>query len=305
MDVGLGYTEERQDADGIIRARTGSIRSWDFPRKLKVLESIKKEFQTADYPGVYLLFQGEKEVYVGEAKSVYDRLHTHATTPEEKIKNWERAIIINDGRSSTQSDFNDAVIRKTIESYLIRLFRLNKYRVLAQGEPQKHNAAQRATFELLRPQIDFLLLKKGMIDEFDEQERERLVLNDELLEVIDTNGYTVSEWSAKNATINGLPAFIRPCSKKPNGWQITIRGRKESSFITSLTNGKGFLVVPRGNVFVIPLSEVLKVIDKSKLDEQDTIDIWLNFDRDKTILRYMTNAIDVTKFSLKKQLEHD
>ena len=62
---------------------------------------------------------------------------------EDKIKNWSKALVINDGRPATQSDFNDAVVRKALELYLIKLFKANKYTVVAQGEPQKLGCVSR------------------------------------------------------------------------------------------------------------------------------------------------------------------
>jgi multisubunit Na+/H+ antiporter MnhC subunit len=89
----------------------------------------------------------KKQVYVGEAKNLYNRLKTHNESPEEKCEDWNKGVIINDGRSSNQSDFNDTVVRRTIEYYLINLFKMNKYKVLAQGEPQKLNASQKTTID--------------------------------------------------------------------------------------------------------------------------------------------------------------
>ena len=41
---------------------------------------------------------------------------------EGTIKNWGKALVINDGRPATQSDFNDTVVRKALELYLINSF---------------------------------------------------------------------------------------------------------------------------------------------------------------------------------------
>ena len=39
----------------------------------------------------------------------------------QDIKNGDRAILVNDGRTAMQSDFNDTVIRKSLELHLISL----------------------------------------------------------------------------------------------------------------------------------------------------------------------------------------
>ena len=79
-----------------------------------------------------------------------------------KIKNWSKALVINDSRPATQSDFNDAVVRKALELYLIKLFKANKYAVVAQGEPQKLNAIPKFLVNSLREELNFFLLKKNV-----------------------------------------------------------------------------------------------------------------------------------------------
>ncbi len=136
--------------------------------------------------------------------------------PEDKIKNWAKALVINDGRPATQSDFNDSVVRKALELYLIELFKANKYAVVAQGEPQKLNAIQKFLVNSLKDELNFFLLKKNVI-----------------IKVLEERGQEeiFEEWGRYEAIIDGKKVFIRPGSKKPKGWQITFRGRKPGSFI--------------------------------------------------------------------------
>jgi hypothetical protein len=58
------------------------------------------------------------------------------------------------------------------------------------------------------------------------------------------------------------------------------------------------LLVPRGGVLLIPLTEVQKVITDKSAYEQDTIDIWITFEDDKVILRYKEETLDITKFKI-------
>ena len=137
MANNIGYQEDPKNGSGIIRARTTSqIRSWELPRELKALEALNKEFEV-EFPGLYILIEGSSKVYIGEAKNLFSRLKTHITNPENKIKNWGKVLVINDGRPASQSIFNDTVVRKGLELYLIQLFKANKYNVVSQGEPQK------------------------------------------------------------------------------------------------------------------------------------------------------------------------
>lgn len=298
MEDKFGYHQDIKNGDGITRARTtGHLRSWDIPRTLHALEVLKKEWGNLEYPGIYILFDSSgKKVYIGEAKDICNRLKTHLTSPEDKIKDWSRAVIINDGRSATQSDFNDSVIRKSLELYLISLFKANKYVVVAQGEPQKHNPHQKAMVQAFKEEFDFLLMKKNCIAKLIEKSGQEEILRDDLKKILESKGYKLKEWGAYEAVINGEKVYIRPGSKKQKGWQITFRDK----FKNTLQRGEGILLVPRDGILFIPFSEIQKVIIDPTKYKQNTIDIYINF-KDETIeLTYSTNTIDVTSFRLLK-----
>ncbi|MGB3459559.1 MAG: GIY-YIG nuclease family protein [Halobacteriota archaeon] len=295
----IGYQEDPENGEGIIRARTTKqIRSWEIPRTMKALEVLNIELGRIEFTGIYILFEGKNKVYIGEAKSIYIRLKTHMSNPEDKIKNWSKALIINDGRPAMQSDFNDTVVRKALELYLIKLFKANKYTVVAQGEPQKLNAIQKFLVSTLREELNFFLLKKNVITKVLEEKGQEEVFGDELKKILEKSGRKIGEGGRYEAIIDGKKAFIRPGSKKPKGWQITFRGRKPGSFIDSLQKGEGYLLVSRNGVLLIPLTEVQKVILDKTAYEQDTIDIWIVFAEEKVTLSYKRNTIDVTKFRL-------
>lgn len=295
----LGYHEDPRNSDGIIRARTTKqIRSWEMPRNIKALEVMNSELGRIEFPGIYILFEGKNKVYIGEAKNIYNRLKTHMSNPEDKIKNWSKALIINDGRPAMQSDFNDSVVRKALELYQIKLFKANKYTVVAQGEPQRLNAIQKFLVSTLREELNFFLLKKNVITKVLEEKGQEEVFGDELKKILEKNGRKIGEGGRYEAIIDGKKAFIRPGSKKPKGWQITFRGRKPGSFIDSLQKGEGYLLVSRNGVLLIPLTEVQKVILDRTAYEQDTIDIWIVFAEEKVTLSYKRKTLDVTKFRL-------
>ncbi len=295
----IGYHEDPRNSDGIIRARTTKqIRSWEILRTMKALEVLNNELGKIEFPGIYALFEGKNKVYIGEAKNIYNRLKTHMANPEDKIKNWSKALVINDGRPATQSDFNDNVVRKALELHLIKLFKANKYAVVAQGEPQKLNAIQNFLVNSLKEELNFFLLKKNVIVKVLEEKGQEEVFGDELKKILEKSGRKIEEWGRYEAIIEGKKVFIRPGSKKPKGWQITFRGRKPGSFIDSLQKGDGYLLVSRNGVLLIPLTEVQKVILDKTAYEQDTIDIWIVFAEEKVTLSYKKNTIDVTSFRL-------
>jgi len=297
----IGFYEDPENGNGIIRARTTKqIRSWEIPRKERALEALHKELGEIEFPGIYVLFESKNKAYIGEAKNLYNRLRQHISNPKEEIKKWGKAIIINDGRPASQSDFNDEVIRKALEYYLIKLLKANKYNVVSQGESQKVNSLQKSLTDSFKEELNFFLLKKNTINKVLEEKHEEEIFGDELKKIIDKSRRKISKWGAHECKIDGKKVFIRPGSKKPKGWQITFRGRKPGSFIDSLQKGKGYLLVSRNGVLLIPLEVVQGVIKDKTTYGQDTIDIWITFTEEKATLSYKENAIDVTRFRLIK-----
>ena len=303
MEDKFGYHQDIKNGDGIIRARTigGHLRSWEIPRTLNALEVVKKEWGNLEYPGIYILFDSSsKKIYIGEAKDIYNRLKTHMTSPEDKIKNWDRAILINDGRTAMQSDFNDTVIRKSLELHLISLFKANRYTVVAQGEPQKHNPQQKSLFQALKEEVNFFLMKKNLITKLIEKPGQEEILRDDLKKILERKDYKINSWKADEAILNGKKTYIRPGSPKPKEnpkhWQITFR----DVFKDSLQKGEGYLLVPRDGILLIPLKEVQKVVTDPSKYKQNTIDVYINFKEDAVELTYTNNGIDVTQFRLMK-----
>lgn len=297
----IGYYEEPKNSDSIIRAHTTKqIRSWEMPRTIKAIETLNNELGRIEFPSIYILFEGKNRIYVGEAKNIYNRLKTHINSPDDKIKNWDKVLVINDGRPATQSDFNDTVVRKALELYLIRLLKANRCIVVSQGEPQMLNALQKHLVSSLTQELNFFLLKKNIISKILEELGQEEVFGDELKKIIEKSGRKVQKWGKYEAIIDEEKVFIRPGSKKPKGWQITFRGRKTGSFIDSLQKGDGYLLVSRNGVPLIPLTEVQKVIKDKSAYEQDTIDIWIVFAEEKVTLSYKENIIDIATFRLIK-----
>lgn len=212
--------------------------------------------------------------------------------------NWQKVLIINDGSPATQSDFNDGVVREALELYLISLSRANRYTVVSQGEPQKLSPIQKSLVDSLIEELNFFLLKKGVVTRLLEERGQEEVFGDELRRILESAGKTIQKWGRYEAIIDGEKVFIRPRSKKPKGWQITFRGRKEGSFIDCLQKGIGCLLFSRNSVLLIPLEVVRGVIEDDSAYKQDTIDVRMVIDEDGVSLRYKEDQIDVTEYKL-------
>jgi hypothetical protein len=270
-------------------------------RSLQCLHTLQTEdMGNSDFPGIYILLEGNRKVYVGEAKSLVKRLETHCRTPEEKIKNWDTVICINDGRPAIQSDFNDEVVRKALELYLINLFKTNRFSVVAQGEPQNLNPIQKQSVDSLKKELLFFLQKANLITKDVENKEEREVFSDEVKSILLKNKHVINVYKEKDAVIDGKTTFIRQGSKKQKGYQITIRGRKPGSFIDCLKSKTGNLLVRRDGILLIPLSKIYEAISDPSTLDQDTVDIYITFRDGKAFLNYKANAIDVTEYRLVK-----
>ncbi|HIJ72071.1 MAG TPA: hypothetical protein HPP87_12030 [Planctomycetes bacterium] len=277
-DNGIGYLEDPTNSNGIIRARTTKqIRSREIPRSQRALEKLNKEMGESKFPGNYVLFEGTKKIYTGEAGDVYRRLKSHLRNPEEKIKGWDKALILNDGRPATQSDFNDPAVRLAIEMHLIKLFKANKYHVVAQGREPSLTATQKRISDTIIQELSYFLLKKNIITRDLQEQGQEEVFRDELKKLLGNRGQNLG---AYEATIDGETAYIRPGSLKTKGWQITFRDR----FLNSLERGTGYLLVSRDGVPLIPLREVRKAIKDKEAYKQNTIDVYLSFTEDKVTL---------------------
>jgi hypothetical protein len=300
-----GYVDNPANGLGIVRARTllGNLRVWDIPRKEEAIEIMVQEIGQSPIPGLYMLFdeRNEKKVYIGQTESLKNRLTGHLNSPEDKIRNWDRAIVVNDGRNASQSDLNDENIRLTLENYLVNLFKLNKYRVVTtSSRTPSLNITQVTLCNSFKGELIILLTRKNKITKVITERNDNEVYIDEVKQILAKKKHKIDKWGKVEAVIDGVKTFIRAGSPKPSGWQVTFRGGKADSFKTRLNKGDGCLLMPRGPVVIIPLKEIKEFV--SLIDEdafkRDTIDVFIKFDEDKILLVYKGESKDVTKYAV-------
>lgn len=300
-----GYLSNPANGLGIVRSRTliGNLRLWDIPRSEEALDTVVDEIGRSPLPGLYMLFdeRTDKKVYIGQTENLKSRLSTHLKTPDEKIKNWDRAIIINDARNSSYSDFNDENIRLVLEDFLIRLFRINKYKVVtSSSRTPSLSSTQKILCESFKEEIVILLTNKSKITKALKGRRDDERYLDDVKRVLEQRGREIQKWSNVEAIMGGSKVFIRPGSPKPSGWQVTFRGGKPDSSKSMLAAGDGFLLMTRGPIMFIPLkviNELVSSIDAEAF-KRDTVDVFIRFDENKIILIYKREERDVTKFAI-------
>ena len=293
----IGYYQDPKNGNGIVRSRTTQqIRALSIDNSQKQLDIINDdEWGKLDFPGIYVLFE-KKKVYIGEAKNLFNRIKTHISTPDKKIKNWNSALIINDGRPSTQSTLNDNVVRQSLEYYLKDLFKLNKYNVVSQASPQKATSIQKTTIDNFIEEFNYFLVKATLIIKLFPEVGQEAVHPEDLKKILVKCGKKIGEWKAYNAEIDGEEVFIRLGSLKTKGWQITFR----DLFKDSLQKGIGSLLVSRGKVLLIPLKEIQKVLIAKDAYDQNTIDIYIQFTEKGVFLSYKDQEIEITDRCLVK-----
>jgi hypothetical protein len=301
----FGYLDNPANGLGIVRARTliGNLRLWDFPRSEEALDLVINEIGHSPIPGIYLLFVAgsEKKVYIGQSENLKNRLSAHMKSPEEKIKNWDRVIIINDARNSIQSDLNDENIRLILENYLIKLFKINRYKVTTSSSRTPSLSSTQSTLvNSFKEELIVLLTRKNKISKVLTERNDDEVYIDEVRKILMRKGYKIQEWGKIEAIINSKKTFVRPGSQKSKGWQVTFRGNKPDSFKTCLEKGDGFLLMPRGSVMLIPLDNIRNFvlgIDEVAF-ERDTIDVFIRFEESKIFVVYKNLNLDVSSYSV-------
>ena len=116
------------------------------------------------FSGLYLLIDSNKnEIYVGESSDVKTRANKH---PE---KEFDRMILLWDGRPNTTSHFGNETFRKTLEKECIKLFK-NKnnpsYKCINDVENAKKmdkNIIIKESVDRVSDELKFLLYKADLI----------------------------------------------------------------------------------------------------------------------------------------------
>ncbi|MCJ7433884.1 MAG: hypothetical protein MUO77_10390 [Anaerolineales bacterium] len=253
-----------------------SLSSWEFPRSSKALQTLNNELGKLCFPSIYILLDTKaNKVYISESKNIVKHLTLHTNVPKYEIKNWDRAIIINDGHNSRFSNLNDKNIRLYLINYLVDLFRINKYKVVTDSTRTPNLGSIQLTHaKSFRQEILILLSRKNKITKSLSESPDAEVYSDDAKKLLERTKHIVKNWGKYEAVVDGCKSIIRPGSKKEKGWQVTFRG---STSLSSLENGDGFLIMPRGKVLLIPLNDIKRFCihqikaEHSRLQKPDAI----------------------------------
>ena len=159
-----GYFEDK----GVLVTRAGTDRLYllDF-HKIDSIEKINEEFGDINYSGLYLLIDSTKnKIYVGESSNVKMRNKGEIKTPPVQGFEFNRIILIWDGRPSTTSCFGEEGFRKSLEKVCINVFN-NDYsdyeNINTVKNPKETNIRTKSSVTRFTNDLYFLLKKYGLI----------------------------------------------------------------------------------------------------------------------------------------------
>lgn len=256
---------------------------------IKVLDDLK----ISTFPCIYLLLNpSSQEIYVGETSDIRDRISQHKNIPP---LNWKYCILIWNGRLQGMSIFDSDGLRKRLEFEMNNLLHsYSNYKVISTAYSVDLTINEQSRVEEILDEITYLLsiiIQPNLIDQ--EYFKSRLEVRKRLQiqkiplrvkeEEVSIEGVVEKLKQAKlnvrdlnraekTFKIDNEVFFYRPGSLKRKGYQVTIRG----TFLQHMRLNKGFLILNRGNVYIIPLKDINENFGKLLRSGQDTLDIFFD-----------------------------
>jgi hypothetical protein len=273
-----GWDIDPADGRGVVRGRTklGQLVVWLIPAEPLRAVADEELGKGLSHPGLYVLLDDETDrAYVGESSNLKARLGQHLDRAPKELGRFDRALILNDGRATVHSRFNDTTLREALEQATIRLLlEGGSHSVVNQ---QKHmpelSVTQQTLFESLRNELGHVLYELELITGRPKVHADSSIVRPQdaaarfpVAAISDIKGYEGSS--------PGGPVYFRKGSDKPQGLQVTIRVGEP--FGKAVVRGEGFLCMNRGRCYLIPNREVKSWLGK-KLDQQ-TVDVFLDIE---------------------------
>jgi hypothetical protein len=270
------------------------------------------------FPCIYLLLElKSNRVYIGETSDVRDRISQHKNFPP---LDWEYCVLIWNGRFYGMSIFDSEGLRKRLEFEVNQLFRsYSNLEVVSTAHPIQLEANEESRMQEILDEIIYLFSmvmqpnlinlkcfedrlkarKKWQISQIPLKVEENEIDIEKIITLMRQEGLNITELNRAEKTfrLNGEICFYRPGSLKPKGYQVTIRG----TFLEHMKLGKGFLLMNRGLVYIIPLKEINEKFGNLLAPGQDTLDIFFDLQRGEIVCHDKT--ISLGDFELEVMLQ--
>ena len=288
---------EFPEIDGVKRVTTDRLVLIQVDKDESV-RKISAELHGAPFGGLYFLIDsGDFKIYIGESSDVKDRVGQHAKKSPIASFDFDRVIVIWDGRSIDTSHFNDTSMRKALEYESIKAFReYSNYETQnTQGKSPDLNVYQRASIDKFKVELFYLLYKFHLITELPSETilSQRLTQN-EIRKLLTRNNFQVENIHGGDKIVKCKDAviFYRAGSLKPLGWQVTMR----DTFLDEMFSGKEgvYFLLSRTEPYLIPAS----VLKENLEGEKDglTLDFFINEKEKK--LRCHDVSLDISRYRI-------
>jgi hypothetical protein len=251
------------DEDGVRRGgiKLGQLRVWTVPRG-QIAQVTQTEFGgELSHPGLYILLSNaSRRAYVGESHDLGGRLVGHSKSPPKEQGQFDFAVILNDGRNSEQSLFNDHTLRLKLEQHVVQLLTDQSDWVVANKVKSSPPLTlfQKSLSRALGGEVAFVLYQLRYVKSLPKRLGPALkVPPTELGSTF--AGRVLTEIKEKEGRIDGVPIYFRPGGDKskvgsPSNWQVTIPAGERLGI--GLLAGQGYLCFNRGPVYLIPLTKL-------------------------------------------------
>ena len=226
-----GWEIYPRDESGIIRGgiRLGQLRVWIVPKE-KIGQLTKAEFGGGmTHPGLYVLLSSTSmRAYVGESHDIQGRLSGHARSPPKEQGEFDTSVILNDGRNSANSVYNEHTLRQSIEQSIVTLLTeqspwtvTNKVK-----DSPPLSTFQKILFNHLDREVAFALYQLRILDRLPRKRRPELeVASAEVARMIPNHVF--EDVAVFDGKMDGEPVYFRSGADKHkvgqrSRWQVTI-----------------------------------------------------------------------------------
>lgn len=266
--------------------------------KEEAVKKVSQELSGADFGAVYFLINSNKqEIYIGETADIKNRIKQHCKNSPVKGFEFDKIILIWDGRPIQTSSFNDTTLRKTLEYECINGFKnFSKYEpVNTVSSPSTMSVYQKATINKFKEELLFLLYKLHLIDKLPEEiEKSEALTEGQIKKLLEKQQFKIQKIDGSQKVINCDKAkiFYRPGSLKALGWQVTMR----DTFLKEMFSGEEgiYFLFSRTKPFLIPASFFKKHLANKKTGV--TLDIFIKENSNE--LYCNEESIDISKYRI-------
>lgn len=266
-----------------------------------VVEVNIKQENVDEIACLYLLVnEDEDTVYVGETENAKDRIGQHRKNGP-KLKHgkhdFNKIVIIWDGRPIQTTKFSDSTIRKELEASLIKGFaEFGKFDpVNTSRSGSRANLTQKETIKEFRSEMFFILYKFRYLKEIPRETQDSRELTNEETEILlSSKQFKIEKRRGPWITCdNDRVVYSVSASNKKVGWQITIRDDLMKKFESK--DDRIYILLQRTRPYLLPSSFLGQYILDNK--GNNTVDIYIDDQKDNLKCGRQDN-IDISKYVL-------